>query len=151
MVEASNGHQVVDIVSPRQELLISKGESIKLYQPLFANGDAKRVIQALLHVQVFLLVLTNCSALAKYRFCYTPWYGIALTHGINLNVIMPAPTDTLCGHKIPYPYQYVLVQAQVPRLSTLFEIISDTLCFHHSTKTQICNFQVIGFSPRLML
>ncbi|KAK9080976.1 hypothetical protein Scep_031009 [Stephania cephalantha] len=51
--EASDGHQVVDLVPPGPELLVSEGESIKLDQPLtsnpnvggFGQGDAEIVLQ----------------------------------------------------------------------------------------------------------
>nr|KJB73517.1 hypothetical protein B456_011G237000 [Gossypium raimondii] len=53
-----DGHQVVDIISPGPELLVSKGESIKLDQPLtinpnvggFGQGNAEIVLQDPLRV-----------------------------------------------------------------------------------------------------
>ncbi|KAG6467076.1 hypothetical protein ZIOFF_075122 [Zingiber officinale] len=60
VVDPSDGHQVVDIVPPGPELLVSEGESIKLDQPLtsnpnvggFGQGDAEVVLQDPLRVQV---------------------------------------------------------------------------------------------------
>ncbi|KAF5798248.1 putative cytochrome f, rudiment single hybrid, cytochrome f transmembrane anchor [Helianthus annuus] len=59
IVDASDGRQVVDIIPPGPELLVSEGESIKLDQPLtsnpnvggFGQGDAKIVLQDPLRVQ----------------------------------------------------------------------------------------------------
>ncbi|KAH9530603.1 hypothetical protein CY35_20G011700 [Sphagnum magellanicum] len=60
---ASDGRQVIDIVPPGPELIISEGESIKVDQPLtnnpnvggFSQGDAKVVLQDPLRVQGLLL------------------------------------------------------------------------------------------------
>ncbi|KAJ0485368.1 Cytochrome f [Helianthus annuus] len=62
IADASDGRQVVDIIPPGTELLVSEGESIKLDQPLtsnpnvggFAQGDAEIVLQDPLRVQGFL-------------------------------------------------------------------------------------------------
>ncbi|KAL2924324.1 Acetyl-coenzyme A carboxylase carboxyl transferase subunit beta chloroplastic, partial [Bienertia sinuspersici] len=59
IVEASDGREVVDIIPPGPELLVSEGESIKLDQPLtsnpnvggFGQGDAEIVLQDPLRVQ----------------------------------------------------------------------------------------------------
>ncbi|CAL9078543.1 unnamed protein product [Musa textilis] len=59
IVDVSDGHQVVDIIPPGPELLVSEGESIKLDQPLtsnpnvggFGQGDAEIVLQDPLRVQ----------------------------------------------------------------------------------------------------
>ncbi|KAF4400811.1 hypothetical protein G4B88_004354, partial [Cannabis sativa] len=67
IVEASDGRQVVDIIPPDPELLVSEGESIKLDQPLtsnpnvggFAQGDAEIVLQDPLRVQGLLLFLAS--------------------------------------------------------------------------------------------
>ncbi|KAF6163006.1 hypothetical protein GIB67_021155 [Kingdonia uniflora] len=39
IADASDGHQVVDIIPPGLELLVSEGESIKLGQPLASNPN----------------------------------------------------------------------------------------------------------------
>ncbi|KAI3876405.1 hypothetical protein MKX03_025889 [Papaver bracteatum] len=39
IVDTSDGHQVVDIIPPRPELLVSEGESIKLDHPLTSNPN----------------------------------------------------------------------------------------------------------------
>ncbi|KAF6165021.1 hypothetical protein GIB67_010877 [Kingdonia uniflora] len=57
--DASDGRQVVDIIPPGPELLVSEGESIKLDQPLtsnpnvggFGQGDAEIVLQDTSRVQ----------------------------------------------------------------------------------------------------
>ncbi|KAF7847981.1 hypothetical protein BT93_L2402 [Corymbia citriodora subsp. variegata] len=57
--DASDERQVVDIIPPRLELLVSKGESIKLDQPLtsnpnvggFGQGYAEIVLQDPFRVQ----------------------------------------------------------------------------------------------------
>ncbi|XP_020520945.1 uncharacterized protein LOC110006972 [Amborella trichopoda] len=67
IVEASDGRQVVDIIPPGPELLVSEGESIKLDQPLtsnpnvggFGQGDAEIVLQDPLRVQGLLLFLAS--------------------------------------------------------------------------------------------
>nr|AKF00370.1 cytochrome f [Reinhardtia gracilis] len=67
IVDASDGHQVVDIVPPGPELLVSEGESIKLDQPLtsnpnvggFGQGDAEIVLQDPLRVQGLLFFLAS--------------------------------------------------------------------------------------------
>ncbi|XP_021985149.1 cytochrome f [Helianthus annuus] len=59
IADASDGRQVVDIIPPGPELLVSEGESIKLDQPLtsnpnvggFGQGDAEIVLQDPLRVQ----------------------------------------------------------------------------------------------------
>nr|GEV06039.1 photosystem I assembly protein Ycf4, chloroplastic [Tanacetum cinerariifolium] len=59
IADASDGRQVVDIIPPGPELLVSEGESIKLDQPLISNpnvgefgqGDAEIVHQDPLRVQ----------------------------------------------------------------------------------------------------
>ncbi|KAI7757654.1 hypothetical protein M8C21_028514 [Ambrosia artemisiifolia] len=59
IADASDGHQVVDIIPSGPELLVSQGESIKLDQPLtsnpnvggFGHGDAEIVLQDPLRVQ----------------------------------------------------------------------------------------------------
>jgi len=64
---ASDGHQVIDIVPPGPELIISEGESIKVDQPLtnnpnvggFGQGDAKVVLQDPLRVQGLLLFFVS--------------------------------------------------------------------------------------------
>nr|YP_010593688.1 cytochrome f [Elatostema salvinioides]WAJ54365.1 cytochrome f [Elatostema salvinioides] len=65
--DASDGRQVVDIIPPGPELLVSEGESIKLDQPLtsnpnvggFGQGDAEIVLQDPLRVQGLLLFLAS--------------------------------------------------------------------------------------------
>ncbi|KAK5803949.1 hypothetical protein PVK06_031598 [Gossypium arboreum] len=67
ITDALDGHQVVDIIPPRPELLVSEGESIKLDQPLtinpnvggFGQGDAEIVLQDLLRVQGLLFFLAS--------------------------------------------------------------------------------------------
>ncbi|KAF4396259.1 hypothetical protein F8388_019805 [Cannabis sativa] len=67
IVEASDGRQVVDIIPPGSELLVSEGESIKLDQPLtsnpnvggFGQGDAEIVLQDPVRVQGLLLFLAS--------------------------------------------------------------------------------------------
>ncbi|KAM6570993.1 hypothetical protein CsatA_015073 [Cannabis sativa] len=67
IVEASDGHQVVDFIPPGPELLVSKGESMKLDQLLtsnpnvggFGQGDAEIVLQDPLRVQGLLLFLAS--------------------------------------------------------------------------------------------
>ncbi|THU43361.1 hypothetical protein C4D60_Mb00t08890 [Musa balbisiana] len=67
IVDASDGHQVVDIIPPGPELLVSEGESIKLDQPLtsnpnvggFGQGDAEIVLQDPLRVQGLLFFLAS--------------------------------------------------------------------------------------------
>ncbi|CAB4305947.1 unnamed protein product [Prunus armeniaca] len=64
---ASDGRQVVDIIPPGPELLVSEGESIQLDQPLtsnpnvggFGQGDAEIVLQDPLRVQGLLLFLAS--------------------------------------------------------------------------------------------
>ncbi|KAH9530650.1 hypothetical protein CY35_20G016400 [Sphagnum magellanicum] len=64
---ASNGRQVIDIVPPGPELIISEGESIKVDQPLtnnpnlggFGQGDAEVVLQDPLRVQGLLLFFAS--------------------------------------------------------------------------------------------
>jgi hypothetical protein len=64
--------QVVDIIPPRPELLVSEGESIKLDQPLtsnpnvggFGQGDAEIVLQDPLRVQGLLFFLASPDQLA---------------------------------------------------------------------------------------
>ncbi|XP_060958319.1 cytochrome f-like [Cannabis sativa] len=67
IVEASDGRQVVDFIPPGPELLVSKGESMKLDQLLtsnpnvggFGQGDAEIVLQDPLRVQGLLLFLAS--------------------------------------------------------------------------------------------
>ncbi|CAN2060259.1 unnamed protein product [Malus fusca] len=67
IADASDGRQVVDIIPPGPELLVSEGESIKLDQPLtsnpnvggFGQGDAEIVLQDPLRVQGLLLFLAS--------------------------------------------------------------------------------------------
>ncbi|RWR98295.1 cytochrome f chloroplast [Cinnamomum micranthum f. kanehirae] len=67
IADASDGHQVVDIIPPGPELLVSEGESIKLDQPLtsnpnvggFGQGDAEIVLQDPLRVQGLLFFLAS--------------------------------------------------------------------------------------------
>ncbi|XP_062165158.1 cytochrome f [Alnus glutinosa] len=67
IVDASDGRQVVDIIPPGPELLVSEGESIKLDQPLtsnpnvggFGQGDAEIVLQDPLRVQGLLFFLAS--------------------------------------------------------------------------------------------
>jgi apocytochrome f len=52
IIDAPEGHQVIDNIPPGQELLVSEGESIKLDQPSkrnpnmggFGQGDAEIVL-----------------------------------------------------------------------------------------------------------
>ncbi|KAL5659748.1 hypothetical protein ACJX0J_032911, partial [Zea mays] len=39
IADVSDGRQVIDIIPPRPELLVSEGESIKLDQPLTSNPN----------------------------------------------------------------------------------------------------------------
>nr|YP_010016561.1 cytochrome f [Scurrula chingii]QOJ44510.1 cytochrome f [Scurrula chingii] len=63
----TDGRQVVDIIPPGPELLVSEGESIRLDQPLtsnpnvggFGQGDAEIVLQDTLRVQGLLLFLSS--------------------------------------------------------------------------------------------
>ncbi|KAJ8434635.1 hypothetical protein Cgig2_032913 [Carnegiea gigantea] len=67
IVDASNGREVVDIIPPGPELLVLKGESIKLEQPLtsnpnvggFGQGDAEIVLQDPLRIQGLLFFVTS--------------------------------------------------------------------------------------------
>ncbi|KAL2900545.1 Cytochrome f [Bienertia sinuspersici] len=67
IVEASDGCEVVDIIPPRPELLVSEAESIKLDQPLtsnanvggFGQGDAEIVLQDPLRVQSLLFFFVS--------------------------------------------------------------------------------------------
>nr|YP_009708591.1 cytochrome f [Dendrophthoe pentandra]QEV86200.1 cytochrome f [Dendrophthoe pentandra] len=67
IVDTSDGRQVVDIIPPGPELLVSEGESIRLDQPLtsnpnvggFGQGDAEIVLQDTLRVQGLLLFLAS--------------------------------------------------------------------------------------------
>nr|AAA85363.1 cytochrome f [Pisum sativum] len=67
IVDASDGSEVIDIIPPGPELLVSEGESIKLDQPLtsnpnvggFGQGDAEIVLQDPLRVQGLLLFLAS--------------------------------------------------------------------------------------------
>ncbi|KAJ6795726.1 cytochrome f [Iris pallida] len=67
IVDVSDGHQVVDIIPPGPELLVSEGESIKLDQPLtsnpnvggFGQGDAEIVLQDPLRVQGLLFFFAS--------------------------------------------------------------------------------------------
>nr|YP_009109074.1 cytochrome f [Corallorhiza mertensiana]AIW51543.1 cytochrome f [Corallorhiza mertensiana] len=67
IVDASEGRQVVDIIPPGPELLVSEGESIKLDQPLtsnpnvgdFSQGDTEIVLQDPLRVQGPLFFLAS--------------------------------------------------------------------------------------------
>nr|QZJ47874.1 PetA [Sphagnum palustre] len=64
---ASDGRQVIDIVPPGPELIISEGESIKVDQPLtnnpnvggFGQGDAEVVLQDPLRIQGLLLFFAS--------------------------------------------------------------------------------------------
>ncbi|CAN6446950.1 unnamed protein product [Victoria cruziana] len=65
--DASNGHEIVDIIPPGPGLLVSEGEYIKLDQPLtsnhnvggFGQGDAEIVLQDPLHIQGLLFFLAS--------------------------------------------------------------------------------------------
>ncbi|XP_052117125.1 cytochrome f-like [Arachis duranensis] len=67
IADASDGCEVIDIIPPGPELLVSEGESIKLDQPLtsnpnvggFGQGDAEIVLQDPLRVQGLLFFLTS--------------------------------------------------------------------------------------------
>ncbi|KAH0660125.1 hypothetical protein KY289_028873 [Solanum tuberosum] len=67
ITDASDGRQVVDIIPPGPELLVSGGESIKFDQPLtsnpnvggFGQGDAEIVLQDPLRVQGLLFFLAS--------------------------------------------------------------------------------------------
>ncbi|KAI3674051.1 hypothetical protein L2E82_52697 [Cichorium intybus] len=67
IADASDGRQVVDIIPPGPELLVSEGESIKFDQPLtsnpnvggFGQGDAEIVLQDPLRVQGLLFFLAS--------------------------------------------------------------------------------------------
>ncbi|RYR44119.1 hypothetical protein Ahy_A08g040502 isoform A [Arachis hypogaea] len=67
IADASDGREVIDIIPPGPELLVSEGESIKLDQPLtsnpnvggFGQGDAEIVLQDPLHVQGLLFFLAS--------------------------------------------------------------------------------------------
>ncbi|KAM0932009.1 Cytochrome f [Dioscorea sansibarensis] len=67
IIDASDGHQVVDIIPRGPELLVSEGESIKLDQPLtsnpnvggFGQGDAEIVLQDPLRIQGLLFFLAS--------------------------------------------------------------------------------------------
>ena len=67
IADASDGRQVVDIIPPGPELLVSEGESIKLDQPLtsnpnvggFGQGDAEIVLQDPLRIQGLLFFLSS--------------------------------------------------------------------------------------------
>nr|YP_010214615.1 cytochrome f [Loranthus tanakae]UBN08469.1 cytochrome f [Loranthus tanakae]UBN08535.1 cytochrome f [Loranthus tanakae] len=67
IMDTSDGRQVVDIIPPGPELLVSEGESIRLDQPLtsnpnvggFGQGDAEIVLQDTLRVRGLLLFLTS--------------------------------------------------------------------------------------------
>ncbi|KQK12757.1 hypothetical protein BRADI_1g05781v3 [Brachypodium distachyon] len=66
-VDASDGRQLIDIIPPGPELLVSEGESIKLDQPLtsnpnvggFGQGDAEIVLQDPLRVQGLLFFFAS--------------------------------------------------------------------------------------------
>nr|YP_009668572.1 cytochrome f [Haplomitrium blumei]QCW59347.1 cytochrome f [Haplomitrium blumei] len=67
--DASNGTQIVDILPPGPELLISEGESISLDQPLtnnpnaggFGQGDAEVVLQDPLRIKGLLLFFASVT------------------------------------------------------------------------------------------
>nr|GME05849.1 cytochrome F [Ipomoea batatas] len=67
ITDASDSRQVVDIIPPGPELLVSEGESIKFDQPLtsnpnvggFGQGDAEIVLQYPLRVQGLLFFLAS--------------------------------------------------------------------------------------------
>nr|YP_010711422.1 cytochrome f [Corydalis turtschaninovii]YP_010711610.1 cytochrome f [Corydalis wandoensis]UGO88849.1 cytochrome f [Corydalis turtschaninovii]WDA91985.1 cytochrome f [Corydalis turtschaninovii]WDA92265.1 cytochrome f [Corydalis wandoensis] len=67
IVDASDGHQEVDIIPPGLELLVSEAESVKLDQPLtsnpnvggFGQGDAEIVLQDSSRVQGLLFFLAS--------------------------------------------------------------------------------------------
>ena len=61
--DSSDGHEVIDIIPPGPELIISEGESVKIDQPLtnnpnvggFGQTDAEIVLQDPLRIQGLLL------------------------------------------------------------------------------------------------
>nr|AYA54453.1 cytochrome f [Hylodesmum podocarpum subsp. podocarpum]QJQ78447.1 cytochrome f [Hylodesmum podocarpum] len=67
IVDALDGREVIDIIPPGPELLVSEGEAIKLDQPLtsnpnvggFGQGDAEIVLQDPLRVQGLLFFLAS--------------------------------------------------------------------------------------------
>ncbi|KAF7117208.1 hypothetical protein RHSIM_RhsimPtG0003100 (chloroplast) [Rhododendron simsii] len=67
IADASDGRQVIDIIPPGPELLVSEGESIKFDQPLtsnpnvggFGQGDAEIVLQDPLRLQGLLFFLAS--------------------------------------------------------------------------------------------
>ncbi|KAL0551196.1 hypothetical protein IC582_010282 [Cucumis melo] len=67
IVDAANGRQVIDIIPAGPELIVSKGESIKLDQPLtsnpnvggFGQGDVEIVLQDPLRVQGLLFFFAS--------------------------------------------------------------------------------------------
>ncbi|MED6160705.1 hypothetical protein PIB30_053890 [Stylosanthes scabra] len=67
IVDTLDEHEVIDIIPPGPELLVSEGESIKLDQPLtsnpnvggFGQGDAEIVLQDPLRVQGLLFFLAS--------------------------------------------------------------------------------------------
>ncbi|TYG46424.1 hypothetical protein ES288_D11G255600v1 [Gossypium darwinii] len=67
ITDALDGHQVVDIIPPKPELLVLEGGSIKLNQPLtinpnmggFGQGDTEIVLQDPLHVEGLLFFLAS--------------------------------------------------------------------------------------------
>ncbi|KAI9084993.1 hypothetical protein K1719_032985 [Acacia pycnantha] len=67
IVDASDGREVIDIIPPGPEPLVSEGESIKLDQPLMSNpnvggfgqGDAEIVLQDPLRVQGLLFFVAS--------------------------------------------------------------------------------------------
>uniref|UniRef100_A0AAT9UTA3 Cytochrome f n=1 Tax=Pallavicinia longispina TaxID=280536 RepID=A0AAT9UTA3_9MARC len=67
--DVSDGHEVVDIVPPGPELIVSEGESVKIDQPLtnnpnvggFGQGDAEVVLQDPLRIQGLLLFLGSVT------------------------------------------------------------------------------------------
>ncbi|KAI3905933.1 hypothetical protein MKW92_052658, partial [Papaver armeniacum] len=56
IADTSYGHQVVDIIPPGPELLVSEGESIKLDQPLTSNPNVGGFGQG---VQIYVLINAN--------------------------------------------------------------------------------------------
>ncbi|KAK7239720.1 hypothetical protein RIF29_43284 [Crotalaria pallida] len=69
IVDASDGREIIDIIPPGPELLVSEGEPIKLDQPLtsnpnvggFGQGDAEIVLQDPLRVQGLLFFLASIT------------------------------------------------------------------------------------------
>nr|YP_010194409.1 PetA [Pallavicinia lyellii]QZZ24685.1 PetA [Pallavicinia lyellii]QZZ24769.1 PetA [Pallavicinia lyellii] len=67
--DVSDGHEVVDILPPGPELIVSEGESVKMDQPLtnnpnvggFGQGDAEVVLQDPLRIQGLLLFLGSVT------------------------------------------------------------------------------------------